>query len=227
MVKFEVNDKVEPGEIIFRNFNGYWSREPSEPHIKNINLHFRPRGFYGIAGRIGSGKSGILSAILGELPYYSGTILKGGSVVYVEQEPIILSGTVRDNILFDRPYDEVHYQQAVDWSSLHQDLTEFPNGDETLVGEKGITLSGGQKARVSIARALFVPSDIYLFDDPLSAVDTKVAQELFQRCILPLSREKTVILVTHQTHFLSECDQIFLMEDGAIKSCGKPAEFIS
>jgi ABC-type multidrug transport system fused ATPase/permease subunit len=190
-------------------------------------MHIRPRGFYGIAGRIGCGKSGILSAILHDLPYYSGTILTGGSIAYVEQEPVILSGTVRENILFDRPWDEHQYQLAVDRASLHQDLAEFPKGDATMVGEKGITLSGGQKARVALARALYVTSDICLLDDPLSAVDSKVAQELFQRCILPLSREQTVLLVTHQTHFLAECQQIFLMRDGTIVSSGRPAEFVA
>jgi ABC-type multidrug transport system fused ATPase/permease subunit len=95
------------------------------------------------------------------------------------------------------------------------------------VGEKGITLSGGQKARVSLARALFRQSDIYLFDDPLSAVDTKVAQELYARCIMPLTKTKTVVLVTHQTHFLSDCDQIIIMKDGYIEKIGPPKHFLA
>lgn len=102
--------------------------------------------------------------------------MKNGIVTYVEQEPVIISGTIKDNILFDRPFDEESYEYAIKRSSLEQDIAEFPNQDLTLVGEKGITLSGGQKARVSLARALYIESDIYLFDDPLSAVDTKVAQ---------------------------------------------------
>lgn len=93
---------IQDGEVIFEDFNGYWSNEPKEPSLRGINLHIQPKKFYGIAGKVGSGKSGILSAILGELPYYSGTILKGGSVTFVEQEPIIISGTMRENIVFDR-----------------------------------------------------------------------------------------------------------------------------
>jgi ATP-binding cassette subfamily C (CFTR/MRP) protein 4 len=125
---------------------------------------------------VGSGKSGLLGAILGEIPYYSGSIAIGGSISYVEQEPIIFSMTVKDNILFGKPFNKTMYDYVLHVSCLESDLQILDDGDHTMVGEKGITLSGGQKARLALARALYADADIYIFDDPISAVDAKVAK---------------------------------------------------
>jgi ATP-binding cassette subfamily C (CFTR/MRP) protein 4 len=181
------------------------------PSLKGINLTFRPATFYGITGKVGAGKSGLLGAILREVPYFSGRLRLAGSVSFVEQEPIIFSATVRENILFGRAFAPAHYDRVVAAACLEPDFDILEAGDQTVVGEKGITLSGGQKARVSLARALYADSDIFLFDDPISAVDAKVAREIHEKCLRPLSRSKTVILVTHQIGFLYDCDEVIVL----------------
>lgn len=119
---------------------------------------------------------------------------------------MIFSETIKNNILFGREFSADLYQRVIEQSCLISDFEILDKGDETLVGERGITLSGGQKARVSLARALYAEADIYLFDDPISAVDSKVARKIQEKCIKPLSKKKTVILVTHQISFLYDCD---------------------
>lgn len=175
---------------------------------------------------MGSGKSGLLGVILKEIPYFSGKFESRGSISYVEQEPIIFSDTVRNNILFGLSYDEQRYARVVDESCLAADFEILEDGDETIVGEKGITLSGGQKARLALARALYADSDIFIFDDPISAVDSKVAREIHEKCLKKLSKTKTLILVTHQISFLYDCDQVIIMEDGRVRQTGHPSELI-
>ena len=121
------------------------------------------------------------------MPYSSGSLSVEGSIAYVEQEPILFSDTIKSNIIFGRKLNEVQYNKVVSLSCLIDDFQILPKKDQTLVGEKGITLSGGQKARLVLARALYGNADIYLLDDPLSAVDAKVAKKLFSKCIKPLS----------------------------------------
>lgn len=213
------------GEILFGNFNGYFSTTDfKEPALKNLNVYFRRGLFYGIAGKVGSGKSGILSAILEEVPYYSGWFSVSGTVAYVEQEPYIFCGTVQENITFGKPYDEGFYNQVVKVCCLENDFKLFPTGDRTEIGERGITVSGGQKARLSLARAVYSKADIYLFDDPISAVDAKVARRRYDDVIRGILRGKTVLLVTHQVHYLTECDHLILMKDGAIEYQGTPQQ---
>ena len=107
---------------------------------------------------------------------------------------------------------------------LSADFKILAQGEQTVIGEKGETLSGGQKARVALARCIYAKSDILLLDDPLSAVDSKVAKQIFQKCILPLSRTKTVILSTHQVSFLYDCDEVLVLEEGSIMQKGPPSE---
>jgi len=214
---------LQTGEILFGNFNGYFSTtEFKEPTLKNINVHFKKGLFYGIAGKVGSGKSAILSAILEEVPYYSGELLLSGTLAYVEQEPYIFAGTIRENIVFGKPYDEEFYNQVIKVCCLESDFKLFPTGDRTEVGERGITVSGGQKARLSLARAVYSKADIYLFDDPISAVDAKVARRIYHDVIQGVLKNKTVLLVTHQVHYLTECDQLIIMKDGNIEHQGTP-----
>lgn len=118
--------------------------------------------------------------------------------------------------MFGRPFDEARYDQVVHASCLQRDFELFEYGDKTEVGDKGVTLSGGQKARVGLARALYSEADIYLFDDPLSAVDTKVAKHIFENVFLSFLKGKTVILNTHQVHFLGECSHLILMREGRV-----------
>ena len=114
----------------------------------------------------------------------------------------MFSDTIHNNILFGRAFDEIQYDRAINLSCLKADLMIIPEGDKTMVGEKGITLSGGQKARLALARALYGEAEIYLLDDPISAVDSKVAKKIFHNCIRSLGSDKTVILVTHQISYI-------------------------
>jgi ATP-binding cassette, subfamily C (CFTR/MRP), member 4 len=215
---------MRTGDIVFKDFNGYWKKDLDVPSLKDINLFFQKGVFYGIAGKVGSGKSGLLGVILGELPYYSGQFGLKGSISYVEQEPIVFSDTVRNNILFGLPFDQQLYDRAVDQSCLTTDFQILERGDETMVGEKGITLSGGQKARLALARALYADSDIFVLDDPISAVDSKVAREIHEKCLNQLRLNKTLILVTHQISFLYDCDQVIIMDEGSVVKTGHPSE---
>ncbi|KYM96120.1 hypothetical protein ALC62_13171 [Cyphomyrmex costatus] len=158
-------------------------------------------------------QSSFLQAILGELKSSQGQIHINGKISYVSQEPWLFTGTVRNNILFGQPYDNNRYQNVVDVCALTKDFEQFPYGDKTLVGERGTALSGGQRARINLARAIYRDADIYLFDDPLSAVDTHVGRHLFNECMNNYLRNKTRILVTHQLQYLKQCDYIVILNN--------------
>ena len=138
------------------------------------------------------------------------------------------SATVRENILFGADFDKTRYKQVLQACALEEDLNSFEKGDETVVGEKGINLSGGQKAREALARACYQDSSLYLLDDPLSAVDTIVAEHLFDQCIAKLLKSTTRVLVTHQVQFLPRCDRVILLDDkdGSVKHIGTYEELI-
>lgn len=161
------------------HFDGYWNQDFQNPGLKDITYLFRSKCLYGITGKVGSGKSGLLAAILGEIPYYSGKLCMSGSIAYVEQEPVIFSDTVKNNITYGKPFNQRLYEEAVRISCLVSDFQLLDKGDQTMVGEKGTTLSGGQKARLALARAIYADADIYIMDDPISAVDAKVAKDIF------------------------------------------------
>ncbi|KAF5390969.1 hypothetical protein D9757_004019 [Collybiopsis confluens] len=192
--------------------------------LKNLKLTIPKGAFVAIVGKVGSGKSSILQALIGEMRKCSGQVQFGGSVAYVPQIPWIRNANVRSNILFGQPEDASRLQGVIQACSLIQDLNILPNGQDTEIGEKGINLSasqGGQKARISLARAAYSGSDICLLDDPLSAVDSHVGKEIMENCLLsgPLS-DKTRVLVTHALHFLDKTDYILVVEDGCIKEEG-------
>ena len=170
----------------------------------------------GVTGPVGSGKSSVLMAILRELPTISGTVSINGRVAYVPQIPWVFSGTIRDNILFGRPFDNRRYFEVLDVCCMQADLNNFSKGDLTEIGHRGVSLSGGQRVRVSLARALYSDADIYLLDDPLSAVDAKVGKHLFENCICGFLSEKTRVLVTHQMHYLTNIDNVIVLNEGAI-----------
>ncbi|XP_062563100.1 probable multidrug resistance-associated protein lethal(2)03659 [Armigeres subalbatus] len=198
--------------------------------LDNLNVDI-PRGkLVGIVGAIGSGKSSILQAILGELPLESGRIVRNETVSYVSQEPWLFAGSIRQNILFGIAMDRKRYKKVIHVCALEADFEQFPDGDETLVGERGISLSGGQKARICLARAVYKQSGMYLMDDPLSAVDAHVAKHLFDLCIGDkgyLGRQgATRILITHQVHFLVEADWVIVMNDGKIEAQGTPHDLM-
>ena len=126
-------------------------------------------------------QSSVLQALLGELPIHSGQIFVNGRVGYASQDPWIFNGTVKQNVLFGLPYDHVHYQRTIKLCCMSHDVAKFENGDDEVVGDRGTSLSGGQKARLNLARLIYKDVDIYLLDDPLSAVDANVGKELFER----------------------------------------------
>ncbi|CAF3389726.1 unnamed protein product [Rotaria sp. Silwood1] len=190
------------------------------PSLFSLNLKIRSGNLVGVKGAIGAGKSTLLAAILGEINLVSGKLrLYADSISYAPQSPWIFADTIRANILLGKPMNEERYKNVIQACCLNIDLQNFGEvGDLLMIGDKGINLSGGQKSRISLARALYADADLYLLDDPLAAVDPKVAKNIFDRCIgsRSLLREKTRILVTHQTHFLAEADQTILLMNGHI-----------
>ncbi|CAI0414761.1 unnamed protein product [Linum tenue] len=158
-----------------------WSREAtsSKATLRNINLTVKPREKVAICGEVGSGKSTLLAAVLGEVPLINGTVSVYGRIAYVSQTAWIQTATIRDNILFGSSMDPVRYWEVVERCSLVKDLELLPNGDSTEIGERGVNLSGGQKQRIQLARALYQNADVYLLDDPFSAVDAHTATSLF------------------------------------------------
>lgn len=213
---------IEPERNVIEmiNVNASWTNEYHNLTLSNLNIKIKSGKLYAIVGTVGSGKSSILQLLLGELPIYSGDVLINGDTSYGSQDAWLFAGTVRNNILFGLPYDKLRYQETVKYCALLTDFQQLPHGDKTQVGERGSALSGGQRARVSLARAVYKNASIYLLDDPLSAVDAHVGKQLFDECIGPsgyLARQKsTRILVTHQVHFLKDADWIIIMEHGKI-----------
>jgi ATP-binding cassette subfamily C (CFTR/MRP) protein 1 len=194
--------------------------------LKNINATVAKGSFTAIVGNVGSGKSSLMSAILGEMEKIKGSVVIGGgvqSIAYVPQQAWIQNVSLKDNILFGCSFDRKQYQQTIEVCELKQDLDILPAGDETEIGEKGINLSGGQKQRVSLARACYSNSDLYLMDDPLSAVDAHVAQNLFDKVLSSktgILRRKTRVLVTNNLSVLPFVDQILVMKNGSITETG-------
>ncbi|KAH9168771.1 hypothetical protein AeNC1_017860 [Aphanomyces euteiches] len=190
--------------------------------LNNINLNITPKSLTIIVGSVGNGKSSLINAILGEIQQVNGTRHVAGRISYVAQEAWIQHASLKDNILFADEYDEARFDRILTACQLKTDLAILPEGDATEIGERGINLSGGQKARVSLARAMYRENaDIYLFDDPLSALDVHVAGAVFQECIQNLLADKTVILVLNSHyHFLPKADRVLVMEDGTIVGDG-------
>ncbi|OWF39710.1 multidrug resistance-associated protein 5-like [Mizuhopecten yessoensis] len=188
--------------------------------LDSIDLNVKKGQLVGICGAVGCGKSSLISAILGRMPQSIGHLAVHGSVAYAAQQAWIFNGTLKDNIVFGQPYDADWYKQVIYACGLEPDLDLLANGDETEIGEKGINISGGQKQRLSLARAVYSKSDIYLLDDPLSAVDVHVGRHLFHKCIKKMLAGKTVILVTHQLQYLKHCDEILVMAEGRIAEHG-------
>lgn len=173
-----------------------------------------------VVGGVGSGKSSLLLALLSELKYCEGEVRLTGSCAYVEQEPWIISATVRENILMGKALEEERYNAVCEACCLKEDFAIMTHGDVTIIGDRGINLSGGQKARVALARAVYSDSEVYLLDDPLSAVDAHVGAQLMEKCICGFLRDKTRILVTHQTQFLPKSDYVVLLKQGTVLASG-------
>ncbi|KAG5443091.1 Multidrug resistance-associated protein 1 [Clonorchis sinensis] len=199
-----------------------WDPE-GEPILQNISVQFPEGQLTSIMGKVGCGKSSLLQALLGEMELFNGRVNVKGSVAYVPQQPWIFNATLRDNILFHKPYNPVRYAKVIQACSLVPDLEILPNGDLTEIGDKGINLSGGQKQRVSLARACYADADIYLLDDPLSAVDAHVGLHILNEVLSRskgLLSTKTCILTTHSSKALAFSDRVGLLSDGQVVELG-------
>jgi len=242
-VEFEQPENRE-NSIEFSNFTAYWvTDDPNDapevvneiktksenkklvetdikPTLYDINLKLKKGSLNALVGTVGSGKTSFLMSFTGEMPKTTGSLKYKGTIAYVEQEPTIFAGTLKENVIFGRPYDDEWYQKVVKACSLSRDIKLFDKGDEAEVVEGGNNLSGGQKARLALARAVYSKADIYLLDDPLSAVDPKVARNLYKNCIDGILKGKTIILVTHQVDYVRNCENIIVMENGHVLGSG-------
>eukprot|EP00058_Branchiostoma_floridae_P018052 XP_002603541.1 hypothetical protein BRAFLDRAFT_280495 [Branchiostoma floridae] len=219
-----VNGKTE--RIPLTN-QGAESEERLMKTLSQIELELPKGTLLGVCGGVGSGKSSLISGILGQMRVLEGTVGLTGSIAYVAQQAWIMNASVRDNILFGEDYHQQRYEEAVMACSLTHDFNVLAAGDMTEIGERGINLSGGQKQRISLARAVYSNRDIYLLDDPLSAVDAHVGQHIFHHCIMGALKDKTVVFVTHQLQYLHLCDQVLLMKDGGIAEKGEHSQLMT
>ena len=208
------DDSGKKGLIIMENYRGKWSKTLNQDNLRDLSLEVEPRELVVVIGSVGSGKTCLLHALLNEIETVSGSCKLHGKTSYAPQEAWCFGGSIRENIVLSDDFDAKRYNQVIKVCGLERDLQLFPEGDKTFVGEKGYTLSGGQKARVSLARAIYADSDVYLLDDPLSAVDPQVANHIFEKCIREFLKKKTVILVTHQLQFIEKADKIVVLQNG-------------
>ncbi|KAG0092465.1 Multidrug resistance-associated protein 1 [Podila epicladia] len=202
-------------------------KKPEEPvdysaTLTNINLTIAKGSLTAVVGRVGQGKTSLLSTLIGDMYKRQGSVRIRGTLAYATQQAWIINATLKDNITFGLEFDQVRYDRIVAASGLLPDIDMLPAGDKTEIGERGINLSGGQKQRVSLARAAYQDADVYLMDDPLSAVDAHVDQHLWENLIGPngLLKNKTRVLVTHGIHHLEHVDQIVVVKDGEITENG-------
>ena len=207
--------------ISLKNVSCSWNKTDDLKTLQNISIEIGDKQLVAITGPVGCGKTSLLQAILGELPCDSGEITYSGSIAYVPQLPWVFSGTIRENITFGKSFETLRYQKILQACSLEKDLQQFSKGDFANIGQRGVSLSGGQRARICLARALYADARIFLLDDPFSAVDVQVGSHLFKECIRGLLAEKICVLVTHQHQFLTGVDTIFVMEQGTIACHGK------
>ncbi|CAL4079407.1 unnamed protein product, partial [Meganyctiphanes norvegica] len=194
--------------------------------LKNFNVKIERGKLIGICGSIGSGKSSLVSAICGDMKLQHGSMQINGSLALVTQQAWIYNSTLRDNIIVGKEIDHARYQQVLNVCALESDLKLLLCGDMTEMGDHGSNLSGGQKQRVNLARAVYSDRDIYLLDDPLSAVDTKVAQYIFTNCIQKMLKDKTIIFISNFINFLEKCDEIIVLNDGTLVEHGTHGELL-
>jgi len=220
------NNGSDKHSIEFTNASYSWIKSPASPTLDKMNIKVKKGELVAVVGKIGSGKSSLISAVLGEIEKIEGDSRITGRISYVAQQAWIQNMSVKDNILFGKDIDEEKYNSVLDACALASDLEILPSGDLTEIGENGVNLSGGQKQRVGLARAAYEESDIVLLDDPLSAVDAHVGKHLFDRLIGPtgILQNRTRILVTHNLSYLHKVDRIILMDEGKIVEDGSLEE---
>ncbi|XP_032733915.1 multidrug resistance-associated protein 1-like isoform X2 [Lontra canadensis] len=214
--------------IGFTNASFSWDKT-GIPVLKNLNIKIPEGALVAVVGQVGSGKSSVLSAILGEMEKLTGVVQRKGSVAYVAQQAWIQNCILQENILFGSIMQKQFYERVLEACALLPDLEQLPNGDQTEIGERGVNISGGQKHRVSLARAVYSGADIYLLDDPFAAVDVHVGKQLFEKVIgsSGILKNKTRILVTHNLTLLPQMDLIVVMESGRVAHMGTYHELLS
>uniref|UniRef100_A0A7E4ZS56 ABC transmembrane type-1 domain-containing protein n=1 Tax=Panagrellus redivivus TaxID=6233 RepID=A0A7E4ZS56_PANRE len=199
--------------------------------LKSLNFTLKRGELVGVIGRVGSGKSSFLSAICGELYRINGQSYKQPNITtaVASQEPWIQNLTLKDNIVFGAPSDEDYYQKTIAACALIEDLTVLPAGDQTEIGERGVNLSGGQKSRIALARAVYQRAELYILDDTLSAVDSHVGAHIFQHVIGPHSilKDTTRVFALNSIGFLDQCDRIIALKDGQIVDVGTFDELVA
>ncbi|XP_038572949.1 multidrug resistance-associated protein 4 [Micropterus salmoides] len=217
-------DEKKDALVEIQDLTCYWDKSLDAPSLQNVSFTLNSQQLLAVIGPVGAGKSSLLSSILGELPNEKGVLKSKGQLTYASQQPWVFPGTIRSNILFGKEHNPQKYERVLKACALKRDLELLPDGDLTLIGDRGATLSGGQKARVNLARAVYQDADIYLLDDPLSAVDAEVGRHLFDQCICGLLRNKPRILVTHQLQYLKAADQIVVLKEGHMVAKGTYTE---
>ncbi|CED82203.1 metal resistance protein ycf1 [Phaffia rhodozyma] len=212
--------EYQKGDSLVEITNGTftWNKNAESSTLKKVDFVARKGELVAVLGRVGDGKSSLLSAALGEMTRREGQVTVRGSIAYFSQQSWVLSATVKDNILFGHAYDPKFYQLVLDACALPPDLAILPLGDQTEVGEKGVSLSGGQKARIALARAVYARADIYLLDDPLCAVDNHVAAHLFEHVLGPkgLLKDRARVLCTNSVAFLAKTDRLLMLRGGEV-----------
>uniref|UniRef100_A0A452UFW3 Multidrug resistance-associated protein 1-like n=1 Tax=Ursus maritimus TaxID=29073 RepID=A0A452UFW3_URSMA len=214
--------------IGFTNASFSWDKT-GIPVLENLNIKIPEGALVAVVGQVGSGKSSVLSAILGEMEKLTGVVQRKGSVAYVAQQAWIQNCILQENVLFGSIMQKQFYERVLEACALLPDLEQLPNGDQTEIGERGVNISGGQKHRVSLARAVYSGADIYLLDDPFAAVDVHIGKQLFEKVIGPsgILKNKTRILVTHNLTLLPQMDLIVVMETGRVAHMGTYQELLS
>ncbi|CAO3569188.1 unnamed protein product [Mortierella alpina] len=213
--------------LLVKDASYSWYKD-SSPVIHDINIALKKDCLLTVVGRVGSGKSSLIAALCGDLERVSGEIRVRGSVAFIPQQAWIMNDTLRNNILFGNAYDPHYYKKTIEACCLQPDFDMLSSGDMTEIGERGINLSGGQKARISLARAVYARADIYLFDDPLSAVDAHVGRTIFDKVIGPrgLLAGKTRVFVTHQIQYLMQSTSIMMLREGRVVEQGNYQELM-
>ncbi|XP_069492781.1 ATP-binding cassette sub-family C member 5-like [Ambystoma mexicanum] len=199
---------------------------PPLPTLFNISFSLEKGKIIGICGSVGSGKSSLILAILGQMTLLEGTVSVVDSFAYVAQQAWIFNATLKENILFGEEYKEERYNASLEACCLHPDIACLPQGDMTEIGERGANLSGGQRQRISMARALYSEKSVILLDDPLSAVDVCVGADMFNKAIKIGMQNRSVIFVTHQLQYLVDCDKVLFMKDGSILEQGSHSDLM-
>ncbi|KAK7478989.1 hypothetical protein BaRGS_00029750 [Batillaria attramentaria] len=220
VTKSDLRPKPEDCRVTISNLIAKWNQELEQNTLEDVSASVKAGELLAVIGPVGAGKSSLLMAILGELPVLAGNIDVKGKIAYVSQQAWVFSGSLRQNILFGRKYEKARFDKVVKASAMHKDLEIMPLGDSTLIGDRGVSLSGGQRARLSLARALYSDADIFLLDDPLSAVDAAVGRHIFDKCIQGVLRNKPRILVTHQLQYLKAADTILILKEGRAAGMG-------